>query len=137
MDVLYQAEIREQLPSDALSQLRKQGWTVTLPDPSEADGSAPGEGVIAYTTVLVEGVEAHSAEIDELIDRFADRWAIARMPVVDKNLLRLGIFELLWVSDVPTAVVINEAVEMAKSFSTDDSGRFVNGILGRAADELL
>ena len=72
-----------------------------------------------------------------MIDRYADRWAIGRMPVVDKNLLRLGVFELLWVPDVPTPVVINEAVELAQSFSTDDSGRFVNGILGRAADELL
>ena len=76
---------------------------------------------------------AHRAELDRLIASYAEDWTIERMPVIDRNLLRLGTFELLYLDDVPAAVTINEAVELAKTFSTEDSGRFVNGILGRIA----
>ena len=105
---------------------------------SEGDGEpqgAPSEESVAYATELIEGVQEQAPQIDALIDQSAERWAIERMPVVDRNLLRIGVFELLWMPGVPTAVVINEAVELAKSLSTDDSGRFVNGILGRIAEE--
>jgi len=91
--------------------------------------------VVAFTRELVEGVEEHRAELDELIRRYADRWALERMPIVDRNLLRLGIFELLYRPDVPAPAAINEAVELAKLLSTEDSGRFVNGLLGRVARE--
>ena len=130
--MLYQAEIREQLPSEALSQQRGQDWSVVATD--EAPGDVPSEDVVSYASLLVEGVEEHAAAIDERIARYSDRWALDRMPVVDRNLLRLALFELLWVPDVPVPVVINEAVELAKSLSTDESGRFINGILGRAAE---
>lgn len=129
--MLYQAEITDQLPSEALSSQRRQGWSVTL---SDAPGAlSPTDSAIRYATTLIEGVQEHTAEIDGLIDRHAERWTIVRMPVVDKNLLRIAIFELLWSKEVPTAVVINEAIELAKSFSTEDSGRFVNGLLGKIA----
>ena len=131
--MLYQAEIRDQLPSEALSLQRREGWSVTLPDLDKGSQDAPTEEVVDYATKLVEGVQEHAPEIDRLVDQSAERWALERMPVVDKNLLRMGVFELLWMTDVPTAVVINEAVELAKSLSTDESGRFVNGILGRIA----
>ena len=108
---------------------------MTLPDRDKGSQEAPSEEAVAYATTLVEGVQEHAPEIDSLIDKSAERWAIERMPVVDKNLLRMGVFELLWMPEVPTAVVINEAVELAKSLSTDESGRFVNGILGRIAQE--
>lgn len=134
LDVLYQADIRDQLPEEALSLQRRQGWSVTLADQEAGPQEAPSEETVAYASKLVKGVQEHSPEIDALIDQKAERWAIDRMPVVDKNLLRMGVFELLWMPDVPTAVVINEAVELAKSLSTDDSARFVNGILGRIAD---
>jgi N utilization substance protein B len=88
-----------------------------------------------FTRELVEGIEANRAELDELIRRYADRWVLERMPIVDRNLLRIGIFELLHRPDVPTAAAINEAVELAKILSTEDSGRFVNGLLGRVARE--
>jgi N utilization substance protein B len=91
--------------------------------------------VVAFTRELVEGVEANRAELDDLIRRYADRWALERMPIVDRNLLRIGIFELLHRPDVPPAAAINEAVELAKLLSTEDSGRFVNGLLGRVARE--
>ena len=88
-----------------------------------------------FTRELVLGVEEHRAELDDLIRRYADRWALERMPIVDRNLLRLGIFELLHRPDIPPAATINEAVELAKLLSTEDSGRFVNGLLGRVARE--
>ena len=88
-----------------------------------------------FTRELVEGIEANRAELDDLIRRYADRWVLERMPIVDRNLLRIGIFELLHRPDVPTAAAINEAVELAKILSTEDSGRFVNGLLGRVARE--
>ena len=79
-------------------------------------------------------MQENHVPIDELIVRYADRWAIERMPVVDRTIVRMAIYELLWRDDIPTPVAINEAVELAKSLSTEDSGRFVNGILGRVAE---
>lgn len=72
-------------------------------------------------------------EIDALISKYAEDWTIDRMPVIDRNLLRLGVFEILYLSDVPAAVTIDEAVELAKRYSTEDSGRFINGVLARIA----
>ena len=132
LDALYQAEIREQLPSEALSLLCKDS-SVTLPDPPEPGVEAPSEETVAYATRLVEGFQEHAATIDGHIDVAATHWAIERMPIVDKNVLRLAVYELLWQPDIPTAVVINEAIELAKSLSTEGSGRFINGILGRVA----
>jgi transcription antitermination protein NusB len=96
---------------------------------------AESSDVKEFTRELVEGIEANRAELDDLIRRYADRWVLERMPIVDRNLLRIGIFELLHRPDVPVAAVINEAVELAKLLSTEDSGRFVNGLLGRIARE--
>ena len=100
---------------------------------SEILGRYDPEPAHEFAGVLVRGVVAHRAELDQLIASYAEDWTIERMPVIDRNLLRLGTFELLYLDDVPAAVTINEAVELAKTFSTEDSGRFVNGILGRIA----
>jgi N utilization substance protein B len=89
-----------------------------------------------YAVALARGVEVNRDELDALIRKFADRWALERMPVIDRNLLRLGTFELAHCPDVPTAVAINEAVTLAKEYSTDDSGRFVNGVLSSIAEHL-
>lgn len=88
-----------------------------------------------YALALVRGVYRDAARIDELIATHAKGWTLARMPIVDRNLLRIGVHEILDVPEVPTAVAINEAVDLAKELSTDDSGRFVNGVLGRIAEE--
>ncbi len=88
------------------------------------------------TQLLVEGVEDHRAELDELIAGQAHGWTLDRMPVIDRNVLRLAVFELAHRPEVPVAVVIDEAVELAKRFSTDDSGRFVNGVLSALAPKL-
>lgn len=88
------------------------------------------------TQTFVLGVGASMATIDEHIDQRAKGWTLARMPVLDLNVMRLGVFELLERDDVPTAVILNEAVELAKRFSTDDSGRFVNGVLAAVAADV-
>ncbi len=89
------------------------------------------ESLNPYTLTLVEGVVAHQARIDELIGTYAIGWSLDRMPSVDRAILRLGAYELLWSDDVPDAVVIDEAVDLASSLSTDDSPAFVNGLLAR------
>jgi N utilization substance protein B len=85
----------------------------------------------AYLEELVAGVAAHQEELDALIARYSEHWRLERMTVVDRNLLRLAIYELLFQAAVPPKVVINEAVEMAKRFGTEASGAFVNGLLDR------
>ncbi|MDJ0769894.1 MAG: transcription antitermination factor NusB [Ilumatobacter sp.] len=88
------------------------------------------------TQELVLGVGRAIETLDERIDAKAEGWTLARMPVLDLNVMRLAVFELLERPHVPTAVVLNEAVELAKRFSTDDSGRFVNGVLAAIAAEV-
>jgi N utilization substance protein B len=87
-----------------------------------------------YAIELVQGIEDHKDELDALIRKFADRWSLERMPVIDRNLLRIATYELAHRPDIPLAVAISEAVELAKRYSTDDSGRFINGMLGRIAE---
>ena len=87
-----------------------------------------------YASALVLGVESHHEEIDALIRKYSEHWALERMPVIDRTLLRLGTYELGWCPELPTAVVITEAVELARQYSTKDSGRFVNGLLSRIAE---
>ncbi len=135
LDVLYEAEIRDELPVERLAAHQRDGWVVPTNDDDGSEGEEPTDEASAYARVLVEGVQEHQADIDALIARFADRWTIERMPVIDRTLIRIGTFELLWRDDIPTAVAINEAVELAKSLSTDESGRFVNGLLGKVAEK--
>ena len=115
VDVLYESDVRG---IDTLTTLRDR---MALADPP----------VNEYTIDLVEGVREHRARIDEILTGYAEGWTIERMPGVDRAVLRLGVYELLWRDDVPDPVVIDEAVELAKSLSTDESPRFVNGVLAR------
>jgi N utilization substance protein B len=94
------------------------------------------DDVRTFAESLVRGTRAHQTKIDELITRFAEHWELDRMAVVDRNLLRLGIYELLWGGDVPPKVVINEALEVARKYSTEESTRFLNGLLDRVRREL-
>jgi transcription antitermination protein NusB len=118
VDILYEADIRGLDP-------------VTLV--SGRIGAPELPPVNDYTVTLVEGVTEHRARIDDVLSEHSEGWALQRMPAVDRAVLRMGLYELLWATDVPDAVVIDEAVELAKSLSTDDSPRFVNGVLGRIA----
>jgi transcription antitermination protein NusB len=115
VDLLYEADLRGVDP------------LITLAD-RVALGQPP---VHEYTVELVEGVAAHRGRIDELLTEYAEGWRIERMPGVDRAVLRVGVFEMLWRTDVPDAVAIDEAVELAKTLSTEESPRFVNGVLAR------
>jgi transcription antitermination protein NusB len=115
VDVLYEADVRG---VDPIETLRAR---IALADPPISD----------FTIGLIEGVQAHRSRVDEILTAYAEGWTIDRMPGVDRAVLRLGVYELLWHADVPDAVVIDEAVELAKSLSTDESPRFVNGVLAR------
>ena len=98
-----------------------------------ADLPAPPD---AYALVLVRGVDDHREDVDAVLRKYSEHWALERMPVVDRAVLRIGCYELGWELELPTGVVISEAVELAKQYSTKDSGRFVNGMLGRIAEDL-
>jgi N utilization substance protein B len=115
LDVLYEAEMRGESPLHVL----------------EARTIAAEPPVSAYAAELVQGVQAHRAEIDRLLAENARGWALDRMPAVDRNVLRIGCYELLWGTEVPDAVAISEAVLLAGDLSTDASSAFVNGLLAR------
>jgi transcription antitermination protein NusB len=83
-----------------------------------------------YTVTLIRGVADHQARIDELVARYAQGWSLQRMPAVDRNVLRLGVLEVLYVDEVPDAVAVSEAMRLVRELSTDDSPAFVNGVLG-------
>lgn len=89
--------------------------------------------VDATTSLIVDGITNRASQIDELISEYATGWTLLRMASIDRNILRIGAFELLGRPEIPIAVVINEAVNMAKTFSTDESGKFVNGVLAAIA----
>jgi N utilization substance protein B len=118
LDVLFEADQRG---ADALEILAGR---VAAADPPVGE----------FTVELVEGVVAHRERIDELLSTYAQGWTLDRMPAVDRVVLRLGTFELLWRDDVPDAVVIDQAVELARSLSTDESPAYVNGLLGRIVE---
>jgi N utilization substance protein B len=114
--LLYEAHTKALAPRDVLA----------------AQVIAPDE----MTRSLVEGVEDHRERLDMAISGHAKGWSLARMPIIDLTIMRIAGFELLGRPDVPVAVVLDEAVELAKRFSTDDSGRFVNGVLSALVPEL-
>ena len=114
LDILYAAELRGEEPTSAL-------------DRAIAAGEGPTND---YTSDLVRGVVEHRPRIDELLTEYSEGWTLARMPAVDRNVLRLGVFELIWADDVPDAVAVTEAIALVRDLSTDESPGFVNGILG-------
>lgn len=118
LDILFEADVRGQAALDVLAERR-----------TEAD-----RPLNPYTVQIVEGVIAESDRIDDLLRQYAQGWSLERMPTVDRNLLRIGSWELMHAPDVPTAVVIAEAVSLAGDLSTDDSAGFVNGVLSRIAE---
>ena len=121
LDVLYSADLRDIPASTVLADtLARMGRDV------------PAH--MAYAVELVEGVEANAGRIDELISSYAEGWTLDRMPVVDRNLGRIAVYEMLHRDDIDDAVAISEAVELAGQLSTDSSPRFLNGLLGRIAD---
>jgi N utilization substance protein B len=121
LDVLYEADLRgESIPSVLASTLGR----IEPPPPAH----------LPYAVSLVEGVADHADRLDELIASYAEGWTLDRMPIVDRNLARIAVYELLYVEEIDDAVAITEAVELARQLSTDDSPRFLNGLLGRIAE---
>jgi N utilization substance protein B len=116
LEVLYEREVSDRPVEEILER-----WSL---EPS-----------FEFAAALVMGVEDRRTELDEVLSRYAHEWPVARMPAIDRNLLRLGALEILYLPDIPPAVTINEAVELAKRYSTEDSSRFVNGVLGRIAEQ--
>lgn len=114
LDLLYASELRGESAVDALER-------------AVAEGEGPTND---YTAVLVRGVEEHRARIDEVLASYSEGWTLARMPAVDRNVLRLGAWELLYADDVPGPVAVSEAMALVQDLSTDESPSFVNGVLG-------
>jgi len=114
LDVLFESELRG-LPLDGTLQQRLDAGEPPVND---------------YTVALVRGVVEHREQIDGLITTYAEGWSLDRMPAVDRNVLRIGVFEVLYVDEVPDAVAVTEAVNLVRDLSTDESPSFVNGVLG-------
>jgi N utilization substance protein B len=121
LDLLYESDIRG---SDFLELL-------TLRDVEEEGPDA--RPMREYTKALIEGIHTHKRKIDELISTYAQGWDMDRLPAVDRNILRLGIYEILWATDLDDAIVIDEALTLAKDLSTDESAGYIHGVLGRIA----
>ncbi|MBM7520206.1 transcription antitermination factor NusB [Nocardioides nitrophenolicus] len=114
LDVLYAADLRGETGVEALER-------------TIAEGEPPAN---PYTSELVRGVSERRERIDEVLAEFSTDWSLARMPAVDRNVLRIGVWELLWADDVPDTVAVTEAMGLVRELSTDDSPAFVNGVLG-------
>jgi len=113
LDFLYEGDIRGKSAASLL-EIRKTELDYLIRD---------------YTELLVNGVESKRSRIDEIISMRAKDWDLDRMPVVDRNILRVGVFELLWGEQIPEEVAISESVELAKTLSTEDSATYINGVL--------
>ena len=121
LDLLYETDIRG---TDLVATLLERDV------PPEGPDARP---IREYTRELVNGVFDNRRKIDELITTYAQGWDMDRLPAVDRNILRLGIYEILWSTAVPTSVAIDEALDLAKELSSDDSSKYIHGVLGRIA----
>ena len=121
LDLLYETDIRGTNLVETL---------ISRDVPAEGSDARP---IRDYTKELVNGVSDNRRKIDELITTYAQGWDMDRLPAVDRNILRLGIYEILWAKDVPTSVAIDESLVLAKELSSDDSSKYIHGVLGRIA----
>lgn len=119
LDVLYEADLRSRPLADVLHDLQER---------RSAEGNPP---LNPLTVSLVQGVENHRSEVDDVISTYAIGWTLDRMPLVDRNILRLATYEILYSDEVPGPVAVSEAVELAKQFAGDSSPKFINGLLAR------
>ena len=121
LDLLYEGDIRGQAPADLLA----------VRDVTEKGPDA--RPIREYTKELISGIAENRRKIDELISTYAQGWDMDRLPAVDRNILRIGIYEILWRKDLDDAIAIDEALNLAKELSTDDSATYIHGVLGRIA----
>ncbi len=123
LQVLYQLEIVKQNPLQAIHQL--------------SDHFSPEEGTDEFVKRVVLGVMEHRQEIDRLIEERSEHWRLDRMTFIDRNILRIAIFELLYCSEIPPKVTLNEAIDLGKRYGSEESGSFINGILDRIQNEVI
>jgi transcription antitermination protein NusB len=114
LDLLFAADLRRESAGETLDRSIEEGAAPTNP----------------YTETLVRGVVEHQARIDDVLSTYAQGWKLDRMPAVDRNVLRIGVYEMLYLDDVPDAVAVTEAMALVRDLSTDESPSFVNGVLG-------
>ena len=122
LQALYQLDVTKQDPSQVLAQFQQH--------------FVPHEVKDEFLVRLVLGVLDHSQEIDRLIERFSENWRLDRMSIIDRNILRMATFELIYCEDIPPKVALNEAIDLGKKYGSEDSGSFINGILDRIQKEL-
>lgn len=123
LDLLYEADIR----GTSLLELLEQRL-------EKADDGSDSRPIREFTRELVQGVSMHRRKIDELIATYAQGWDMDRLPAVDRNILRLGIYELVWTPELAEGIVINEALNLAKELSTDESAGYIHGVLGKISE---
>jgi N utilization substance protein B len=123
LQVLYQLEITKQGALQAMVQLR--------------ENFSPEEGEDEFAKRIVLGVMEHRQEIDRLIKERSENWRLDRMTIIDRNILRIAIFELLYCGDIPPKVTLNEAIDLGKRYGSEESGSFINGILDRIQNEVI
>ncbi len=122
LQALYQLDVTKQDPSKVLAQFQKH--------------FSPDEEKDEFLEELVFGVLGHLQETDRLIERFSENWRLDRMSIIDRNILRMAIFELLYCKGLPPKVALNEAIELGKEYGSEESGSFINGILDRVQKEV-
>jgi N utilization substance protein B len=134
LQILYQLDVQEQLSDDQAIGLYWRSFAAS----AEAEGASVADlgEIQPFAEKLVRGVREHLAELDAQIQGASKNWRLERMARVDRNLIRLGLYELKYADDVPAKVAINEAIEIAKRYGTNESSAFVNGILDRCREEL-
>ncbi len=123
LQALYQSEITKEDTIHILSQLVEE--------------FSPDEGKDAFAERIVTGVREHSQKIDRLIEKYSENWRLDRMPIIDRSILRMAIYELLYCEEIPPKVTLNEAIDLGKRYGTEDSGSFINGILDRIQNEAI
>jgi N utilization substance protein B len=121
LEILYEIDMTGRSLKDVLENKKHAGVEIALSE---------------FAARLIAGVIQMRERIDRIIEQFSEGWKVSRMPSVDRNILRMAIYEMIFEDEVPIAVSINEAVELAKFYSTDDARRFINGVLGRISKEL-
>ena len=132
LQALYLADLTDSGERDGLNAL----WQAVIDGEGLDDSAAPESGEVEFAQRLVSGVSEHKVSIDEMIDTCSTNWRLRRMPIVDRNVLRIATFELMHCRDIPGTVSVNEAIELAKTFGGDDSRAFVNGIVDRIGRQL-
>ena len=135
LQILYQLEITQGEIDAVCEDFWKDRSDVTLLEGEKKalEDDKKDADVRRYAEILVRGSIEESKKIDEVVERYAENWSMDRMAYVDRNILRMAVYELMYVEDIPVKVAINEAVELAKRYGEDDSSKFVNGILDRIA----